>query len=87
MRLIRKGLKLIGLGIVIWGLGLLWPDEVNQVLTPLVMIRLIPGLGVTVLVAYVFDQHRGQYRHHRRDGADQDHSPRPIPPTPAALAQ
>ena len=28
MRLIRKGLKLISLGLAIWGLGLLWPDEV-----------------------------------------------------------
>jgi len=87
MRLIRKGLKLIGLGIVIWGLGLLWPDEVNQVLTPLVMIRLILGLGVTVLVVYVFDQHLGQYGHHKRDETGQDHSSRPIPPTPAPLAQ
>jgi len=87
MRLKRKGLKLIGLGLAIWGLGLLWPDEVNQVLTPLVMIRLTLGLGVIVLVAYVFDQHLGQYRHHKRDGAGQDHSSRPIPPTPAALAQ
>ena len=87
MRLKRKGLKLIGLGLAIWGLGLLWPDEVNQVLTPLVMIRLTLGLGVIVLVAYVFDQHLGQYLHHKRDGAGQDHSSRPIPPTPAALAQ
>jgi hypothetical protein len=82
-----KGLKLIGLGIVIWGLGLLWPDEVNQVLTLPVMIRLMLGLGVMVLVAYVFDQHLGQSRHHKRDGAGQDHSSRPIPPTPAALAK
>ena len=87
MKLIRKGLKLIGLGLAIWGLGLLWPDEFNQVLTPLVMIRLILGLGGTVWVAYVLDQHLGQYRHHKRDGAGQDHSSRPIPPTPAPLAQ
>ena len=87
MRLIMKGLKFIGLGIVIWGLGLLWPDEVNQVLTLLVMTRLILGLGVIVLVAYVFDQHLGQYRDHQRDGASQDHQSRPIPPTPAPLAQ
>jgi hypothetical protein len=87
MRLIRKGLKLIGLGIVIWGLGLLWPDEVNQVLTPLVMIRLILGLGMIGLVVYVFDRHLGQYRHHKRDGVGQDHASRPIPPTPATLAQ
>ena len=87
MRLKRKGLKLIGLGLAIWGLGLLWPDEVNQVLTPLVMIRLILGLGVIVLVAYVFDQRLGHYRDHKRGGAGQDHSSRPIPPTPAALAQ
>jgi hypothetical protein len=87
MRLITKGLKFIGLGIVIWGLGLLWPDEVNQVLTLLVMIRLILGLGVIGLVVYAFDQHLGQYRDHQHDGAGQDHPSRPIPPTPAPLAQ
>jgi hypothetical protein len=87
MRLITKGLKFIGLGIVIWGLGLLWPDEVNQVLTLLVMIRLILGLGVIGLVVYAFDQHLRQYRDHQRDGAGQDHPSRPIPPTPAPLAQ
>lgn len=87
MRLIMQGLKLLGLGVAIWGLGLLWPDEVNQLLTPLVMIRLVLGIGVILLVAYVFDQHLGQYRHHKRDGAGQDHPPQPIPPTPAALPQ
>jgi hypothetical protein len=87
MSRLMKGLKIVGLGIAIWGLGLLWPDEVNQVLTLSVMIKLMLGLGVMVLVAYVFDQHLGQYRHHKRDGVGQDHSSRPIPPTPAALAQ
>lgn len=87
MRLTMKGLKLIGLGIAIWGLGLLWPDEVNQVLTPIVMIRLILGLGVIVLVAYVLDQRLDQRHDQKHDGVGQDHPPQPIPPTPTVLAQ
>jgi hypothetical protein len=87
MNVLMKGLKVIGLGVVIWGLGLLWPDEVNQVLAPLVMIRLVLGLGVIVSVAYVFGQHLDQRRDHKRDGACQDHPSQPIPPTPAALTQ
>jgi hypothetical protein len=87
MKLIMKGLKLIGLGIALWGLGLSWPDEINQVLTPLMMIRLMLGFGVMVLVTYAFGQHLDQRRDHQRDGACQDHPSQPIPPTPAALTQ
>jgi hypothetical protein len=81
-----KGLKLVGLGVAIWGLGLLWP-EVNRVLTPSVMIRSVLGLGVVALVAYVLDQHLDQRHDQKHDGVGQNHPPQPIPPTPAALAQ
>jgi hypothetical protein len=69
-----KALRLVGLGIVIWGLSLLWP-EVNQVLTPWVMIGMALGLG-TVALAYILIQRLG---HEHNGGAGQDHRSRPIP--------
>lgn len=70
-----KALKLAGLGVLIWGLSLLWP-EVNQVLTPWVTIGITLGLGALAL-AYIFI-HRLGYQHHGGD-AGQDHRSRPIP--------
>jgi hypothetical protein len=70
-----KALKLVGLGILIWGLGLLWP-EVNQVLTPWVTIGITLGLGALAL-AYIFIQRLG--RQHKGGDAGQDHRSRPIP--------
>jgi len=69
MRMLIKGLKIIGLGVVIWGLSLLWP-EVNPVLTPPVMIGVVLGLGVAALLAYVLVQCLDQRPD--RDGAGQD---------------
>lgn len=85
MRLIMKGLKLVGLGVAIWGLSLLWP-EVNLVLTPPVMIGVGLGLGVVVVVAYALDQHLDQC-HDQKHKAGQDHPSQPTPPTPAALTR
>lgn len=70
-----KVLKLAGLGIVIWGLSLLWP-EVNQVLTPSVAIGMTLGLGLAAL-AYVLLQRLDP--RHTDDEAGQDHPSRPIP--------
>jgi hypothetical protein len=70
-----KWLRVVGLGIAIWGLSLLWPD-VNRVLTPLLMSGLGLGLGVVILV-YVLSRHLG--RHHPNHGAGQNHATRPIP--------
>jgi hypothetical protein len=70
-----KALRLVGLGIVIWGLSLLWP-EVNQVLTPWVMIGMALGLGAAML-AYILIQRLG--REHNDGGAGQDYRSRPIP--------
>lgn len=50
-----KALRIIGLGVVIWSLGLFWPD-LNLGLTPLVMMRLALGLGL-VSLAYLLGQY------------------------------
>lgn len=50
-----KVLKIIGLGVVIWGLSLFWPD-LNRVFTPLMMTRLVLGLGL----AYLLGQYLGR---------------------------
>lgn len=68
-------LRLVGLGVAIWGLSLLWP-EVNQILTPQVAIGMTLGLGALVL-AYIWAQ-RIDYRHNDND-AGQDHSTHPMP--------
>ena len=78
MSMLMKGLKLIGLGVVIWGLSLLWP-EVNLVLTPPVIIGLALGLGAAALLAYVLDQRLGQRRDRDSDGAGQVHLSHTIP--------
>ena len=70
MSMSMKGLKIIGLGVVIWGLSLLWP-EVNLVLTPPVMIGAMLGLGVAALLAYVLVERLDQRPD--CDEAEQDH--------------
>lgn len=50
-----KALRIIGLGVVIWSLGLFWPD-LNLGLTPLVMMRLALGLGL-VSLTYLLGQY------------------------------
>jgi hypothetical protein len=71
-----KTLRLIGLGILIWGLSLLWP-QVNQLLTPQVMTWVALGLSAAFL-AYTLSQ-RLDYPHHNNK-AGQDHSSRPTMP-------
>jgi hypothetical protein len=70
-----KAFKLASLGILIWGLGLVWP-QVNQVLTVPLMLGLILGLTVAVLVQVLVV--RIGYGH-SRNGAGQDHPSRPLP--------
>jgi hypothetical protein len=70
MSMMVKGLKIVGLGVAIWGLSLLWPD-VNLVLTPLAMIGVVLGLGVAALLARVLIQHLDQ--RHNGEKAGQDH--------------
>ena len=76
-----KALKIISLGIAIWGLSLIWP-EINQSLTGPVTINLIIGLGIVIL-AYVIAQHLDWYHNHHNPGQDNrsrpNHSSRPVP--------
>lgn len=51
-----KWLKLIGLGMAIWALSLVWP-EVNQVLTPRAMLAAALGLGAVSLIYVLLKQH------------------------------
>lgn len=74
-----KLLKLAGLGVVIWGLSLIWP-QANQLLTSWVMIGLALGLGA-VAVAYVLL--RWLDHRHEGDGTSQDHPTHPRPITVA----
>jgi len=70
MSVLMKGLKLIGLGVAIWGLSLLWP-EVNLMLTPPVMIKVVLGLGAAALLVYVLSQLLDQHHDRNSDGAGQ----------------
>lgn len=54
--IVLKRLKIIGLGIFIWGLSLLWP-EINQLLTPRIMVGTVFGLG-TIYLACIWWQRR-----------------------------
>jgi hypothetical protein len=51
-----KVLRLVGLGIAIWTLSLVW-TEVNLILTPSMMVGLVLGLGA-VAVIYRLSQRR-----------------------------
>jgi threonine/homoserine/homoserine lactone efflux protein len=70
-------LRFVGLGIVIWGLSLLWP-QANQLLTPPIVSGIVLGLGA-VAFAYVaiqrLDHGQGD------DGTSQDRPSRPMPVT------
>jgi hypothetical protein len=70
-----KAMRIVGLGIVIWGLSLVWP-EINLVLTPPAMIGLLLALGGAAL-GYLLSQRRD----HRPNGdsTGQDHPTRPLP--------
>ena len=70
---LKELLKIIGLGMAIWALSLVWP-EINGVLTPRVTLGLMAGLGAAGL-ALILSQHPN----HRppQHQARQDHSSRP----------
>ncbi|MCB0154038.1 MAG: hypothetical protein KDF65_04510 [Anaerolineae bacterium] len=61
-----KVLKIISLGLALWGMTLIWP-EVNQHLTEPVTLKLIGGLSL-VMLAYIIAQHLdwGHHHHHPR---------------------
>jgi hypothetical protein len=68
--LIKKGLRIAGLGIAVWGLTLFWP-EINRFLNDEMIIKIVLGLGGVILI-YVLRQHLGWPHDHHRTG--QDHS-------------
>ena len=72
-----KVLRIAGLGVVIWGLSLLWP-QANQLLTTPVMIQMLIGLGAMVPV-YVLIR-RLNYDHNENN-VGQDRPSRQMPVT------
>jgi len=71
-----KLLKLAGLGITTWSLSLIWP-QVNQVLTPPVMIGIALGLGV-LAIGYLLMQRLDFHHDHNSTGQDQPSHPMPV---------
>jgi hypothetical protein len=61
-----KWLKIIGLGVAMWGLSLIWL-QVNELLTSPVVLGLIIGLAI-MAPAYLLGQHIGR-RSHRSEPA------------------
>jgi len=59
-----KWLKLVGLGMTIWSLSLVWPD-INLGFTPTVMIASGSGLAAAALV-YRLGRHLNQRRRHKQ---------------------
>jgi hypothetical protein len=70
-----KLMKLLGLGLLIWGLTLLWP-EVNQFLSAWLVTGMTLGLGA-VLLTYLLVQ-RVEHHHHN-DDTGQNHPTHPMP--------
>lgn len=71
-----KGLRIVSLGIVIWGLSLLWP-EINLILSPKVMTGLGLALGIAMLI-WEFVHHFDWY--HPSDGTRNNHCSGSVPP-------
>ena len=70
-------LKFIGLGIIVWGLSLLWP-QVNQLLTPPIVSGIVLGLGA---VAFATVTIRRLDQGLVDTGSSQDHPTHPRPVT------
>lgn len=79
-----KALRVISLGLALWGVTLIWP-EINQHLTEPVTLKLIGGLGL-VMLAYIIAQHLDWYQDHQQHPAPKssgnskpNHVSRPVP--------
>jgi hypothetical protein len=68
-------LKVIGLGVIVWGIGLIWP-QINQVLTPEVMAGAILGLGIMGL-GQIWLRHQLQERPGGTGKTKNNHHSRP----------
>ena len=73
-----KILRFAGAGIVIWGISWVWP-QLNQVLSPSVMIGMILGLAAAML-AYLLIQ-RLDFHDHNSSDVGQEHPSHPTPIT------
>lgn len=69
-----KLLKIMGWGLAIWLLSLLWP-EVNRVLTEAGTLRLSLGLG-TIILIYLVGQHLDWHHHPHSSGQNHPSHPR-----------
>jgi len=54
-----KWLKIIGLGILIWSIGLLWP-AISEALRPQVMLGAVIGLSLVLLGQILLGRHQGE---------------------------
>ena len=72
-----KVLKVMGLGLGIWGLALLWPD-INRLLTGPVMLLLVLTLSTLKLI-FVLGRSVGHQQNNKPKGRVQDHPSHPIP--------
>jgi len=70
-----KALKIISLGLALWGVTLIWP-EINQHLTEPVTLKLIGGLGL-VMLAYIIAQHLDWGHDHQQHPSNQTRSSKP----------
>ncbi len=73
---LKNGLRVIGLGLVIWSLSLIWP-EVNEILSRSTMLGLVAWLGLGFLL-YLLNRPPEQ-RPPRNGEARPNCSSRPVP--------
>jgi len=95
----KRFLKIVGLGLIIWSFSLVWPT-INLALSPWMIVTLVAGLGAIIL-AYLVGQHVGrEYRngtakeifHSRRThpmpvNTIRNHSSRQTSPMPVVTAR
>ena len=74
-----KTLKIIGLGIAIWALSLVWP-EINQTLSPQIMTRASIGLSVVILIYQLTLHLKKRRQQPTNQGSRSNHPSRPMPP-------
>ncbi len=71
-----KALKIIGLGLLIWSLGLLWP-EINLALVLAVLVAAVVVLG-SIALAFLWRQHLNDQDHTHRGRPQQPSHPVPV---------
>jgi len=76
-----KALKVIGLGVAIWGITLIWP-EINQLLPSRVMAGIGLVLGIAILSYELWHYISQHYKKRGRPGSN--HPTQPIPPASPA---